>query len=932
MNVNSLSNKLFYLNNLIDSNNIAVLGICETWLTEETPSSFVGLEGFSFYRGDVDSVVKKHGAGLYVRKGLTAVEDNVPVPNLCSVFIQEWDLHVMVCYRPPSYSDESNDNLYRFIEEFTSSRQVLLMGDFNLPTLRWPEDSVEAGYVSPLDRKFCDLFSLCGLTQFVHEPTHWPAGTLLDLVLTSEPELIGEVSVLPPLPHCRHGPVVFEFFGCVSDIPSKQVRLWFKGNYRELSEELSLYDWRSAFEGETVDVCYNKFLDVVQRLIDRHVPMADVQHRAPIWMKPPPRQLVREKSRAWGEYKQARQVHGRASEEADRAWESFARANSTLRGYTVNSRSMYEESLASSLGANSKLLHGYIRRKKKGKPPVGPFKVDNLVVSKPQEVAETLADAFSSVFNDSPPEDPFPHQRAQVQMGQFAVSYDAILELLIGLDPSSSPGPDQLHPQFLKSCAGVLAFPLTIIFQRSIATGCVPALWRHSWVSPIYKSGSRCVPLNFRPVSLTCVPCKTLERLVARHMTEYMEENNLLSGRQYGFRAGHSTEDQLLLMYGKISQWVDSGSKVDVVYLDFSKAFDLVSHSLLVEKLVVLGFSAEIVDWVRAFLTGRTLSVVVDGHHSSRRSVGSGVPQGSVLGPVLFLIYVNILVKDATSFWVAFADDFKLGLAYRDGLDGTVQQAELQRDVDRLAATSASWNLRLNYDKCVVMRFGGGCIQSERGPNYTIDGVELKVVTSYKDLGVVVDRNLRFHSHIGRVVGKAGALMGNLLRSTVCRSRKFMVTLFVAHLRPFVDYCSTVWHVGYLGDLRRLESLQRRWTKEVAGMRDISYEDRLRELGLYSVSGRLLRADLIKIWKLLKFENHEELSQLFQVSRVESTRGHNLRLIMPICRTEIMRRSLMARRVLLWNRLPANVVEASTLGCFKGGLDRVMGEMFYSVH
>ena len=740
VNVNSLSNKLFYLNNLIDSNKIAVLGICETWLTEETPSSFVELDGFSFYRGDVDSVVKKHGAGLYVKKGLTAVEDDVSLPNLCSVFIEEWDLHVMVCYRPPSYSEEENDRLYRFIEEFTLSKQVILMGDFNLPSLKWPEDGVEAGYVSPLDRKFFELFSLCGLTQFVHEPTHWPAGTLLDLVLTSEPELMGEVSVLEPLPHCRHGPVVFELFVCDCEVPPKQVRLWFKGNYRELTEELSLCDWRSMFEGETVDGCYNKFLDVVHRLIERYIPMANIRPGAPIWMKPPPRQLAREKSRTWGEYKQARQVHGRLSEEADQAWEAFARANSTLRGYSVRSRSLYEESLASSLGANSKLLHGYIRRKKKGRPPVGPFKVDNLVVSKPQEVAETLADAFSSVFNDSPPENPFPHQRAQARMGPFSVFYDAVLELLNGLDPSSSPGPDQLHPQFLKSCAGVLAFPLTIIYQRSIATGCIPTLWKHSWVSPIYKSGSRCVPLNFRPVSLTSVPCKTLERLIARHITEYMEENNLLSGRQYGFRAGHSTEDQLLLMYGKISQWVDSGSKVDVVYLDFSKAFDLVSHSLLVEKLILLGFSAEIVNWVRAFLTGRSLSVVVDGCHSSRRPVGSGVPQGSVLGPVLFLLYVNMLVKDAASFWVAFADDFKLGLAYRDGTHGSVQQAVLQRDVDQLAATSASWNLRLKHDKCVVTKFGGAYAQAGNGPHYTIDGVELKVVTSYKDLGVVVDR------------------------------------------------------------------------------------------------------------------------------------------------------------------------------------------------
>ena len=799
--MNSLSNKLFYVNNLINTNKISILGICETWLTKETSSSFVGLDGFSFFRGDVNGVVKKHGVGLYVREGLSPVEDDVPLPNLLSVFIREWDIHVMVCYRPPSYSESENNVLYEFIEEFTSSRQVLLMGDFNLPTLKWPEDGVELGYVSPLDRKFCDLFLLCGLTQFVHEPTHWPSGTTLDLILTSESELMGEVSVLAPLPHCRHGPVVFELFVGDGAVPPKQQRLWFRGNYRELNIELALCDWRSLFEGVSVDVCYSRFLEVAHRLIEKYVPVANVQPRMPIWMKPPPRQLVREKSRAWSEYKQARQLYGRASGEMDQKWDSFARANSNLRGYSIQQRSLYEESLVNSLNTNPKLFHGYIRRKKHGRPPVGPFKVNNSVVSGSQECAEILASAFSLVFNGTLPEDPFPHQRSQAQMGQFVISYDAVFELLSSLDPSSSPGPDQLHPQFLRSCAGVLAFPLTIIFQRSIVTGHVPSLWKHSWVSPIYKSGSRCVPLNFRPVSLTCVPCKTMERLVARHITEYLQENNLLSARQFGFRAGHSTEDQLLLMYGKISQWVDSGYVVDVVYLDFSKAFDLVCHSLLVEKLVMLGFAAEVVDWVRAFLAGRSLSVVVEGFHSTSRPVGSGVPQGSVIGPVLFLIYVNLIAKDATSFWVSFADDFKLGLAYREGVDNITRQLELQRDVDRLAATSASWNLRLNHDKCVVMRFGGRNSQDGNGPIYEIDGNVLQVVSSYRDLGVIVDRDLRFHTHIGRVVGKAGALMGDLLRSTVCRSRRFMVTLFVAHLRPFMDYCSSVWHVGYLGDL-----------------------------------------------------------------------------------------------------------------------------------
>ena len=920
-----------YVSDLIKSNEIDVLGVCETWLTEQTSSSFVKLDGFNFFRGDVSGTIRKHGSGLYVKEGLTSIEDDVPIPNLVSVFIKDWDLHLMACYRPPSYSEAENSRLYSFIEQFTISRRVVLMGDFNLPSLKWFEEGFGNVNVTPLDQNFCDLFALCGLTQFVHEPTFWPSGNVLDLVLTSEPELIGEVSVLAPLPHCHHGPVVFVLYAAESSDPVKPIRLWFKGNYSELGEELSLLDWRGLFEGLPFEDCYHKFIDIIHELIDRFVPMVNARSRTPAWMKQPSRQLVREKSRAWVAYKQARQVHGRVSEVTESAWDAFALANSELRNYSIRERRNYEESLAGALGENPKLFHGYIRRKKKGIPPVGPFKVDNLVVSQPQQLAEVLAAAFSAVFSNGRPSNPFPHQRCQAQMGPIVISYEEVLQLLEKLEPSSSPGPDLLHPHFLKTCAGMLALPITIIFQRSIATGCLPSLWKYSWVSPIYKSGSRCVPLNFRPVSLTCVPCKIMERIIVRYITEFMEQNHLLSDRQFGFRAGHSTEDQLLLMYGKIAQWVDAGSIVDVVYLDFSKAFDLVCHSLLIEKLTLLGFSDDLVSWIQAFLSDRKFSVVVEGCHSLERPVGSGVPQGSVLGPVLFLLYVNLIVRDNTSFWVAFADDFKLGLAYRGELGEGVGNVDLQRDIDRLAATSASWNLRLNNDKCVVMRFGnrGQAIETESG--YEINGRNLKMVTSYKDLGVIVDNRLRFHLHVGVVVGKAGALMGDLLRSTTCRSEKFMVTLFVAHIRPFIDYCSSVWNVGYLGDLRRLESLQRRWTREVYGIGERNYETRLRELGLFSIAGRLLRADLVKIWKLLRSGYHDELLDLFQVSRVRSIRGHSLRLVVPVCRTDTMRRSLMARRVQVWNRLSAAVVDVTSIESFKRNLDRVMGETFFLV-
>ena len=357
------------------------------------------------------------------------------------------------------------------------------------------------------------------------------------------------------------------------------------------------------------------------------------------------------------------------------------------------------------------------------------------------------------------------------------------------------------------------------------------------------------LPLNYRPISLTSCCCKVAERLLAHHIYEYLQQNNLLSHRQFGFRLGHSAEDQVLLTYGKIIADVDRGFIVDAIYLDYSKAFDVLNHSILMDKLVSLGFCTQILRWIESFLCGCIMQVSVGGSDSSPREVLSGVPQGSVLGPLLFLIYVNSLCTDLDCDWYAYADDLKL-FASRSRSDSANGAGDLQRDLDRLCEISSSWNLRLNSTKCVVMRFGcRPAYESGEDSGYRLNGVMMPLVRSHRDLGVLVDPSLRFHTHVASVVQRANALINQTLRYTVCRSPRFMVTLFVSHIRPIIEYCSSVWNMGFLGDSRKLEALQRRWTREVAGMESLSYEDRLVRLKLFSISGIYLRNDLVKIWK-----------------------------------------------------------------------------------
>ena len=927
-------NKVAYVYDLVRDSKLTALAVCETWLTAEVSSSYVDLPGYRFYRRDVDGPVRKHGVGLYVADELHVIPCEVRVSNVLSVLVVEWEVHLVVVYRPPSYTQSENEGLLSFINEYTIDKSVILMGDFNLPTLRWESEDMLNRYISPTDSLFYDMFAVAGLNQWVDKPTFVPSGNVLDLVLTTDTDVIGSVDVLPPLPRCHHSPVIFEYVCLMlpEDGSSDSRRLWFKGNYTAMSHELHSLDWNLLFADLDVGSCYELFKLNLQGLIEKYVPLGRYGG-TPVWLSAPPRSLLRTRSAAWRNYKSLRARLGRRHEDVLAALDSYLSLNNEYRSYTRDKQCDYEMFIVSSLTTAPKLFHSYIRRKKKGRPPVGPLSMPHGVISDEGEMSEVFVDYFSSIFVQSDPMYPADHQVFDGVMEPLIISYDSVRRLLSGLDGSSAPGPDGIHPQVLKTCASALAYPLCLIFRRSLDSASLPRDWKHSNVIPLYSSGIRRDTVSYRQVSLTSVCCKTMERIAVSHSVEYLEGNELLSANQFGFRSGRSTEDQLLIFYGNIVKWVDKGLIVDVIFMDFSKAFDRVSHSLLISKLRLLGFDGKLVDWIESFLVGRTMSVSVSGKLSSVRNVSSGVPQGSVLGPIMFLIYVNYITREINSDWKAFADDFKLCVCYPRGCTRIDNHPvhSLQRDLDSICRVSKSWNLRLNPRKCYAMRFGRGASLVDQPSEYFIEDQALQYVQSYKDLGIIIDSSLRFHHHIRKLAAKAGGVMGDLLRSTVCRTSKFMMSIFISHIRPLVEYCSCLWNVGYLEDVRRLESVQRRWTREIDGLAGLDYVTRLKTIGLYSIQGRLMRADMIKIWKAFNGEVDAGVKDMFEMAQSIGTRGHSLKMSIPVCRSEMLRRSFAVRRVILWNSLPFSVVEATSVCTFKGRLDEFLGERLFEV-
>lgn len=925
------------LSDFVKSTGLDIVCVTESHLLKHVTDSFVQIPNYTLIRNDVAGTVHKHGVCAYVRNSITLGAVCAAIPNILTFHLVSHNVYVVVVYRPPSNSDMENEAACQFLKDFCAEKEVVVMGDFNLPGLYWHRgNSTPVPGCSRTDYMFADLFDSSGLTQWVSQPTYPRSGNTLDLVLTTETDRIGSLNVSAPLPGCDHCPTTIDYvFQNLSsdrmhehDLP--QQKAWNRGRYSLMRQALETIDWDVELAYMNVDDSFNHFLTIISDLINAHVPVKQTKSGKPPWKTRAPTSLIHRRQAAWQAYKQQRQQLGRKSTQTLDSYKAFSAVNRELRGYAVKQQSDYERSLIDRSAENPKLLHSYIRNKKVGRPTVGPLLLqqDNLT-DDAATMAELFASSFSSVFTSLSPSHPSPHRMFDGSLTQIEITHEHIRTVLRELQPESAMGPDDLHPYVLKACADELAYPLQIIFRRSLREGDLPTRWKTSLVIPIFKKGSRFDPLNYRPISLTSVVCKTMERLVCTQLRDYLETNSLLTTNQFGFRSGRSTMDQLLLVYNTVSKNNDLGGVTDVIFFDFSKAFDVVCHKILIDKLRSIGFSGKLIDWIASFLQGRVMNVKVKDRVSRPRPVTSGVPQGSVLGPLLFLVYIDSIASNLSSEYKIFADDLKLYACVKHVPGTTVSSSSLiQNDIDTLHATAASWCLKINPSKCAVLRFARPRA-SLPPPVYFLDGQQIPHVETYCDLGVVVDQQLKFHDHIRTVVQKASGLSHSFLKSTVCRSPQFMMFLYTSHIRPIIEYCSCLWHTGFVEDLRVLENIQRRWTKRIDGLKTLSYADRLETLNLYSVQGRLIRADLIQCWKVFNGQSCLSPDDMFNLRPQTRTRGHCFHIFPIHSHTDIRQRFFSVRCVRAWNALPADVVCSPSLGSFKRMLDvHARGSLF----
>ena len=319
-------------------------------------------------------------------------------------------------------------------------------------------------------------------------------------------------------------------------------------------------------------------------------------------------------------------------------------------------------------------------------------------------------------------------------MGQLVVTPDGVASKINNMKENKSPGVDGISPKILKETVEQISTPLAHVFNMSMQEGIVPLEWKEANIIPLFKKGSRHKSVNYRPVSLTSVICKILETIIRDHMIYFLIKHRSINPSQHGFLNERSCLTNLLCFFEEITKWVDEGSSVDVIYLDFQKAFDNVPHQRLILKLKSHGMGSSIINWIEQWLTDRKERVVVDGEVSSWKSVLSGVPQGSVLGPILFLVYINDSEEGVTGSILKFADDTKLFRKTKE-----IGDKKLQDDIDKLVKWSEKWQMLFNVGKCKCLHTG----PENTGINFDMGGTILSETVKEKYLGVTMNANMK---------------------------------------------------------------------------------------------------------------------------------------------------------------------------------------------
>ena len=874
------------------------------------------------YNIETKNVQEGEGRGMmmYIKDTINySMEENER--NVCEAQVIKIPLqrgrHLLFAsiYRSPNSTVENNRQINELIVDVSKSRcSIVIAGDMNYPGINWDRMSG----TTEKDFHFIETVRNAYLVQNVDRVTRGRSSqqaSLLDLVLTKEHQLNPRIEYHQPLGKSDHSLLEIIIRETQTNECKEKTRPnIYRGNYERMKQVLDI-DWQQILEEErTVEDKWMKFKNIMDTAIDRCIPKMKVRRKilknVPVDQKTLSK--IRRKKRLWKQYLETG---------SEGTYLDYCRTRNQVRSLTRKNMKKLEKNIAKEAKKNPKKFWAYANQKTKNKESIPQLsKTGNIrdgeLTENNLEKAQVLASLFDSVFIEEPPGHwELPPSTSPAIDQELNINENTVLELLAQLDKTKSPGPDGMHPKILYEIRNEIALPLSIIYNYCLAERSLPQDWKEANITAIHKKGSKQIANNYRPVSLTSLPCKILEKFVRRRIMDHLMDNNILSHKQFGFISGRSTLLQLLMVLDEWTAALDRGSEVDVVFLDFKKAFDRVPHQRLLDKLQYYGIDGHILAWISAFLQGRRQRVCLHDAASSWSEVKSGIPQGSVLGPVLFIIFINSLPETTISPTFLFADDAKI---FREITNPTDQQS-LQQDINNMYSWTEQSLLTFNPDKCVSMTI------SRSGNNnrqYKLNGTPLNISTSERDLGVIIDNRLQFNDHVQAKINKSNSIMALIRKTYTFLDNSSFLLLYKSLVRPHLEYANQIWKPHLKKHIHAIENVQRRATRLLPGMQNLTYEERLKKLKLPTLEYRRTRGDMIEAFKITSGHYKHQAIENFLPLNNRTSRGHSKKLHHQQASIDLRKYSFTHRIVETWNSLPSEVINAPSIQAFERRLDK----------
>jgi len=814
-------------------------------------------------------------------------------------------------YSPPNFKDiENYSNFLNYITELVNvQHSSIIVGDFNLPKILF--DNFSPSISTPtIEKLFLEFTEANNLEQLIHFETR--KNHTLDLLLTNEKSLISDINCLPPFGTTEkksdHNSFCFKILHSKTPKTTINRKNFHKANYIEINNFLYSIDWLTLFKNckfETgansarnyLNSIYSLFCKVIDYVIEQFVPNSTISNY------PFPRHirsLIHYRFKLWKTQPMDNEKFIICSKKIDFEINRFLKNR--------------ENNKIKNLKTRYKFIGSFLKTKTQLIPSL---KYDNVSIFNDTKKSEVIAKTFQTIFNheDYTTNDIFDSKNHIPTLSFIPIEKDIIFLLLKKCRQICNTSPDSIPEIFLQKCAESLTVPIYHIFSYSVMISSIPSIWKKSIITPIPKTKNTSNPYDYRPISQLCTTSKILEKIIFFQISKFFEDNKIIPECQHGFRKQKSIVTQLIEVHDDLSKAHENKNITDLILFDLSKAFDSIPHSRLIKKLNNFGIRGPLLEWIRDYLSNRKYSVKVGSKLSNEKSIPSGIPQGSIGGPILFIIYISDLIEFCKTENVViklFADDLKI---YHTSNSTTEFNLPLQNFITKFTKYCSMNGLKIASEKCNVLHLGG-----RRNPKLPYFLFNSPIPTTedqpVRDLGLYYSSNLKYHHHVDNIAKKARRISFALLKSIRSRNSDILIQIFKIYVRPVLEFCSNVFNPYLLKDINAIEKIQKFYLKIVYKRANYkifksneqadtpTYKELLSLYHLESLELRRLKTDLNMFHKIL--HGHVKInSNNSYICLPSKTRGDPFKIISPAVVTPIRFNSFFVRTSRIYSDLPS---------------------------